>query len=207
VFQNGEKTLVGRVWWHEKKSAAERASYKRRTDVLLVFRSVMGMSLHLSLTSLLSHQVNSFLRQEIFSLKNPRWVCSLLAGRGFFSKNGCSEMVQKKGKKELRWQYVNCTLSSSERKLAMEWGKSEGKSLWDKIHAVCEEGFKLTIVQDATKSCFTASLTAKDGHPNFGWTLSAKEEGPEETVTLLLYKHLVFLEGNWQLDGEEANYG
>jgi len=118
-------------------------------------------------------------------------------------------MAQKKAaKKQVKdWRYVNYTLSKSERDIALEWGRSEAVSLWQKCDEIVAGGYKITLSEDKMNKCVTASLTAKgEEHENYGMTLSGKGASTEDALIMVAYKHLVALEGNWEFD-EEANYG
>ena len=70
--------------------------------------------------------------------------------------------------------------------------------LMDLIQTVLAEGYKLTLTYNGQSDTYNCALTCNaEKHKNQGYTMSAFAHSAYTAMKLLMYKHAVLLEGDW----------
>lgn len=71
--------------------------------------------------------------------------------------------------------------------------------LMDLIQTVLTEGYKLTLTYSSQSDTYNCSMTCNaEKHPNQGYTMSAFAPSMYAAMRLLMFKHFVLLDTNWE---------
>lgn len=103
--------------------------------------------------------------------------------------------------------FVRCELVKEQKAMFEAWSASlSADDLLGQLSALLDDGFKLSWGEG--KQGMTASLSNVDGPAESrGYLLSAMAGRAEKALRVLLYKHLVVLEGQWPLDdGDDDSF-
>jgi len=74
----------------------------------------------------------------------------------------------------------------------------EDDDLMDLIQTTLAEGYKLTLTYNGQSDTYNCAITCNaEKHPNEGFTMSAFAQTAYVAMKLLMYKHAVLLEGDW----------
>lgn len=94
--------------------------------------------------------------------------------------------------------YVNLRVSEDERQDFDDWTVEEAASLGRYLETATVEGLKLSVTYDAENSSYIATFTGAGCHGDKArYCLTARSSDLTEAINLLLYKHLVLLDGDW----------
>lgn len=93
--------------------------------------------------------------------------------------------------------FVDVTLSSREKEAFQAWDV-EGEDLWTLLVDTLVSGHKLSVSYNRANDTFGAAFTGNgEDTANKGYTLSAYGADWYTAVRVLLFKHVVLLEGVW----------
>jgi len=106
--------------------------------------------------------------------------------------------------------YVKCDISKLERQDYLTWAKDKDLPFfWDILTRLVDSDYKLAIKPDNYGGGVMASLTcASTGKDDEGLVLTARAPDMDNAVMLLVYKHVVVLDGQWaawQDENKEEN--
>lgn len=94
--------------------------------------------------------------------------------------------------------FVNLKVSENERSDFDGWSQAEGENIWPMLEEQMVEGLKLSVSYDAENGCSVATFT---GAGCVGirerCCFTARAATWDEAVRLLLYKHLILMDGDW----------
>lgn len=94
--------------------------------------------------------------------------------------------------------YINLRIDPNERADFDGWQVEEGTNLSRYLAEAVVDGLKLSLTYDAENSSYIATFTGSGcGGDKARYCLSARSGELNEAINLLLYKHLVLLDGNW----------
>jgi len=75
---------------------------------------------------------------------------------------------------------------------------TDDDDLMDLLQTTLVEGYKLTLTYNGQSDTYNAAMTCNaEKHVNQGYTMSAFAPSAYSALKLLLYKHAVLLEGDW----------
>lgn len=94
--------------------------------------------------------------------------------------------------------YINLRISEDERSDFDLWQTEEQANLSRFLESATVDGLKLSVTYDAENSAYIATFTGAGCHGDKArYCLSARSSDLNEAINLLLYKHLVLLDGDW----------
>jgi hypothetical protein len=100
--------------------------------------------------------------------------------------------------------YVNADLSKGEKEEFREWAQStEGLSSWGMLCALCDDGYRVTVAQDA-QGWKAAATNISGPISSRGLCLSGYASDAGTALLSLLYKHHVKLDGEWGTSESET---
>lgn len=116
-------------------------------------------------------------------------------------------MASRKDKSDFVFKgFVNVNLSVETKAAFRKWDLEEVEK-YNLTSGAIVLGYKFSQSYDNHNNAFTASMTCKDAKsPNFGLTLTARAGDLYTAELLLLFKHIIILEQNWedyQPDGDD----
>lgn len=95
--------------------------------------------------------------------------------------------------------YINIRLTEAQVETYRVWAASEGPATWWNLFTeLVDSGAKIGLVYDSENECYIASLTGRL-LPEFDsrYCMTARGGTLEETVSLLVWKHFVLAQGNY----------
>lgn len=120
------------------------------------------------------------------------------------SRRSSEELQRKRGrpaaaKAEQGWLgFVEVPLSDDD-KASLAQGHFEAEDAFSFLEELANDGYKVSISQDAKNSCYIASATGRHpDDPNNGYTLSGRGPDVLGSLAALAYKHITLCErGAW----------
>jgi len=93
--------------------------------------------------------------------------------------------------------FVPCELNSKRKEQFREWSPNV-EAVEDYIERFVAPGYKLSFSIDTYHDCVQVSYSCSSiGDPNCGWTLTARGNDLLKALAVLLFKHVVILECQW----------
>lgn len=69
---------------------------------------------------------------------------------------------------------------------------------WEQVAGLLESGYRMTHSYNGNNKTFTATLIDnRNDSKTAGWALSAQSDEYRDAINILLYKHLIAMEGDW----------
>lgn len=94
-------------------------------------------------------------------------------------------------------KFVDLELTGQQKDGFREWNWRETDSLAS-IERMGVEGYKFGSRYDRTNGSWIVSITCAEASlPNYGWCLSARGKSFLHALSVVLYKHLIVLQGDW----------
>lgn len=94
--------------------------------------------------------------------------------------------------------FLNARLDGEHKERFQDWFSSEGSRVWQALDDVLSEGVKVSLSFDAENSAYVAALTGRLCLSlKQRWVAQGRASTWEEAVAVVLYKHFVLAEGNW----------
>lgn len=94
--------------------------------------------------------------------------------------------------------FVPCNLGKQEKQDAQQWIAANAGEFFTLLEKIVGDGYKFSVSLDRFHDCFSSSLTCTDpDNSNIGWCLSGRAPDAWSAVGMVLYKHLVVLDGVW----------
>lgn len=106
-------------------------------------------------------------------------------------------------------KFVDLELTSEGKEAFKKWGFGD-EDVIAYLEAQGEAGYKIGARYDRSNGTWIASLTcSEEKHKNYGWCLSARGRSWLHAFSVLAYKDVVLLEGNWAavLEPEDNDAG
>lgn len=116
---------------------------------------------------------------------------------------------QQSSKSEFDFAFVECDLRSADKEHFQGWQDEHYDDLEVILTDLMREGYRITLKFDFNNACFSASMTQQDSkHTNSNKVLMARAGYPMEVLSMILYKHIVKLQGgDWPTLEQKTLWG
>lgn len=94
--------------------------------------------------------------------------------------------------------FVDCNLDKALKQAFHAWCETAVIDPMVKVAELVDDGYKVSFSLDRYHDAYQAALSYQvNGHENSGLTLSGRGPDLNGALMMVLYKHLVVLEGKW----------
>lgn len=106
-----------------------------------------------------------------------------------------------------QYDFVNITLTESDKAKFAEWQGKQGSKVYDQLDGLIQSGYKLSSSYDEANKCNIVSLTCREiGDVNYGYVLSSRAGNIWDALALTLYKHYEMCDdGDWAVDQRKTS--